>query len=79
MHATLFHQFFNVSIAQRVGHILTNARQDHINRKAHSFDIQHLASLLILKTVQHTRSRHGGLNATKPLGNPSVAACPGLA
>jgi len=42
-HAAPYH-FFQVPVAQRVCHVPTNADQDHIDRKAHSFEVEHVDS-----------------------------------
>ena len=43
-HAALFHHLFQVSVAQRVGRIPADANQDHVDRKAHSFEVEHVDS-----------------------------------
>ena len=40
-HAALFHHFFQVPVAQRVCYVPANADQDHIDRKAHPFEVEH--------------------------------------
>ena len=57
------------AIRKHLGQLLHElvSQKDDLQGKSHSFDIQHLASLLILKTVQHTQRRRSELNTTKPL------------
>lgn len=42
--AALFHHFFQVSVAQRICYVPANADQDHIDRKAHPFEVEHVDS-----------------------------------
>ena len=41
-HAALFHDFLEVPVAQRVGRIPADATQDYVDRKAHSFKVEHV-------------------------------------
>ena len=43
-HAALFHHFFQVPVAQRICCVPANADKDHIDRKAHPFEIEHIDS-----------------------------------
>jgi hypothetical protein len=43
-HAALFHDLLEVPVAQRVGCIPADADQDHINRKAHPLEVEHVDS-----------------------------------
>lgn len=43
-HAALLHHFLNMPVAQWIRHVQTNAHQDYVYRKAHSFCIEHVSS-----------------------------------
>ena len=43
-HAAFFHDLLEVSVAKRVSCIPADADQDHIDRKAHTFEIEHVDS-----------------------------------
>jgi hypothetical protein len=43
-HAALFHDLLEVPLAQRVGRVPADADQDHIDRKAHPFEVEHVDS-----------------------------------
>jgi hypothetical protein len=43
-HAALFHDLLEVPLAQRVGRVQADADQDHIDRKAHPFEVEHVDS-----------------------------------
>ena len=43
-HAALFHHFLKVPVAQRVGRVPADADQDHIDGKAHPFEVEHVDS-----------------------------------
>ena len=40
--AALFHDLLEVPVAQRVGRIPADADQDHIDQKAHPFEVEHV-------------------------------------
>jgi len=41
-HATLFHHLLEVPVAQRIGGIPADADQEHVDRKAHTFEVEHV-------------------------------------
>jgi hypothetical protein len=41
-HAALFHDLLEMPVAQRVSRVPADADQDHINRKAHPFEVEHV-------------------------------------
>ena len=41
-HAALFHHLLEVPVAQRVGRVPADADQDHVDRKAHPFEVEHI-------------------------------------
>ena len=43
-HAVLFHHLFQVTVAQRVSYIPPDANQDHVDRKAHLFEVEYIDS-----------------------------------
>ena len=51
-HATLFHHFLDVPVAQRIGRIPADANQDHIDRKARPFEVEQSGSNV--RTLQST-------------------------
>src|SRR5471030_2314685 len=53
-HAALFHHLLEVPVAQRVGRIPADADQDHIDRKAHPFEVEHINSSRV-RALKFTR------------------------
>jgi hypothetical protein len=43
-HAALLHHLLKVPVAQRIGDVPADADQDHLDRKAHTFEVEHVDS-----------------------------------
>ena len=67
-HAALLHHFFQVPVAQRVSHVPANADQDHVDRKAHPFEVEHVGSSWILGHRSLADLPAEFANATEPTG-----------
>ena len=61
LRTTLFHHLLEVPVTQRVSHLPANADRDHVGRKAHPFEVEHLDSSWV-RAPQLTRlSRQSSL------------------
>lgn len=53
-HAALFHHLFKVPVAQRLGHIPSDADHDDIDRETHSFEVEHDRASTVLGVKVYT-------------------------
>jgi hypothetical protein len=65
-HTAFFHHFLKMAVAQRISRVPTDANQNDVDRKAHSFGSQHLVSNLFSQNAQHSHTPSLPANATEP-------------